>query len=75
MFAVFIDLQKAFDTASHKFLLDKINYYKIRSEGNDWFRSFLTNREKCVLIKGFFSQTKIVSLAFLKVLLWDFYFL
>ena len=56
----FIDLQKAFDTASQEILLEKLNHYGIRSKENNWFRSFLTNRKQYVSINGFFSQTKIV---------------
>ena len=57
---VFIDLQKAFDTVNHEILLEKLNHFGIRSNENNWFRSFLTNRKQYVSINGFFSQTKIV---------------
>ena len=42
--AVFIDLQKAFDTLNHDILLSKLNHYTIRSVAFDWFKSFLSNR-------------------------------
>ena len=32
---VFVDLQKAFDTADHKILLAKLNHYVIRGVSND----------------------------------------
>ena len=60
MCRVFIDLQKAFDNVSHEVLPEKLKHYGIRSKGNNWFRSFLTNRKQYVSINGFFSQTKIV---------------
>ena len=53
-------LQKAFDIVSYEVLLEKINHYGIRSEKRDWFSPFVINRKQYVLIKGLFSQTKVV---------------
>ena len=58
---VFVDVQKVFDTVNHEILLEELKHYGIRSEQNDWFRSFLTNRKQYVSMEGFFSQTKIVK--------------
>ena len=41
---VFIDLQKAFDTANHSILLHKLSHYGICGIVNDWFSSYLSNR-------------------------------
>ena len=41
---IFIDLQKVFDTVNHEILLSKLDHYEIRGFTNDWFRSFLCNR-------------------------------
>ena len=49
---VFIDLQKAFDTVSHDILLHKLDYYGIRGITNDWFKSYLSNRQQYVSING-----------------------
>ena len=55
------NLQEAFDTVNHEILLEKLKHYGIRSEQNDWFRSFLTNRKQYMSMECFFSMTKIVK--------------
>ena len=55
---VFIDLQKAFDTVDHSILISKLNHYGIRGIGNEWFKSYLSNRSQFVSIQGFDSDTE-----------------
>ena len=50
---VFVDLQKAFDTVDHQILLAKLNHYGICGVSNDWFKSYLSNRNQYVSINGF----------------------
>ena len=59
---VFIDLQKAFDTVDHKILLDKRFYYGIRGTANQWFKSYLENRQQFVTINGYNSEEVIGTL-------------
>ena len=42
--AVFVDLQKAFHTVHHQILLAKLDHYGTRGVFNDWFNSYLSNR-------------------------------
>ena len=48
--AVFLDMTKAFDMVNHELLLTKLFNIGIRGIVNDWFRSYLTNREQFVTI-------------------------
>ena len=50
---VFVDLQKAFDTVDHEILLAKLNQYGIFGVSNDWFKSYLSNRNQHVSINGY----------------------
>ena len=47
---VFLDFQKAFDSANHDILLSKLEYYGVRNLSKDWFSSYFNNRTQFVTI-------------------------
>ena len=58
---VFVDLQKAFDTADYQILSAKLNHYGIRGVSNDWFKSYLSNRNQYISIYGYESGLAALS--------------
>ena len=55
---VFVDFQKEFDTVNHKILLKKLEHYGVRGLANNWFSSYLNNRQQYVSIGNETSDIK-----------------
>ena len=53
---IFIDLKKAFDTADHKILLNKMRNYGIDGVEYQWFSSYLDNRRQLCKVNGVHSN-------------------
>lgn len=58
---IFIDLSKAFDTLDHTILLNKLAHYGIRGMVNDWFCSYLSNRQQFVNIGSVLSNKRTIK--------------
>ena len=58
---VFVDFQKAFDTVNHQILLKKLEHYGVRGVTNDWFSSYLANRQQFVSIGNIKSDVKSIA--------------
>ena len=57
---ILIDLKKAFHTADHSILFNKLNHYEIRAIVNDLFSSYLFKRTHTAEINSFISDKEIV---------------
>ena len=49
---VYLDLQKAFDSVPHNRLLLKVESYGISYKFLGWIKSFLSDREQCVVLNS-----------------------
>ena len=46
---------------NHEILLKKLDNYGFRGAINNWFRSYLTNRQQKVVINGFESKSQVMK--------------
>ncbi|CAB4042980.1 Hypothetical predicted protein, partial [Paramuricea clavata] len=59
--AVFLDLQKAFDTINHDILLTKLDLYGLQKPSLNLLGSYLANRTQMCSVNGALSGTKLVT--------------
>ncbi len=59
--ALFLDLQKAFDTINHDILLAKLNLYGLQKPSLNLLESYLTNRTQMCSVNGALSGRKLVT--------------
>ena len=58
---ILLDFSKAFDSVSHRKLIQKCNYYGIRGQVLSWVNAFLSDRSQVTLVDGDFSDTCCVT--------------
>ena len=49
---IYLDFAKAFDKVDHQILLAKLYTYGIRGKLLEWFKSYLSDRDQTVVVKG-----------------------
>ena len=62
--AVFLDLSKAFDTVNKNIMLLKLERLGFRGRMNEWFDSYLSDRDMYVQINDCSSQVKCINIGF-----------
>jgi len=58
---IYLDLQKAFDTANHTILIKKLENYGIRGIVLQWFMSYLSNRSQYAVLLNHESDPAFIS--------------
>ena len=56
--SVFVDLTQAFDTVYNIILLEKLDQYGIRGHANNFFKSYLSERQQYTVVNGISSSMK-----------------
>ena len=53
---IFLDVSKAFDKISHRYLLSKLHYYGIRNHTLSWIGTFLSDHTQTTVVNGVHSS-------------------
>ena len=53
---IFVDLHKTFDTIENDILLSRLEHYGVYGLGNEWIKSYQSNRKQSVSINGYDSD-------------------
>jgi retron-type reverse transcriptase len=61
VFALYLDVAKAFDSINHSVLLNKLAHYGFRDKANAWFHSYLSNRFQYVSIANNSSNLRLIT--------------
>ena len=59
--SIFMDFSKAFDCLDHEILLDKLVSFGIRGIANQWFKSYLSDRQQFVSVNDINSDSRQVT--------------
>ena len=59
--AVFLDLQKAFDTINHDVLLKKLDLYGLETSATNLLKAYLENRTQICSVNGALSREKNIT--------------
>ena len=65
---IFLNLSKAFGIVDHNILLAKLEHYEIRGLLNEWFCSYLTNRQQFISVNNSDSDPLQITCGFHKAL-------
>ena len=60
-YVVYLDLKKAFDTVSHKILINKLEHLGLDQNSTLWFKSYLQDRTQRTIINNETSKERVIT--------------